>query len=181
MTMRRPVERPRSAARMGTLGASSPRSAKPGFVGRVGTIGNEALEDAFGDFRTFYVAFACRTYLRPLLECSGPRAHARLGAHRRPSPCRRSSNYERSRHAAGARRRIQLGVPIRCFANRSRSSFRPRRFRPRSLIEPAQQAAVQKKQLVANLLGGRAPPSKEWRAVGELGSVWRVALARGAF
>jgi hypothetical protein len=43
---------------MGTLGASWPRSAKPGFVGRVGTIGNEALEDAFGDFRTFYITFA---------------------------------------------------------------------------------------------------------------------------
>ena len=52
------------------------------------------------------------------------------------------------RHAAGAHRRIQLGVPIRCFANRSRSSFRPRRFRPRSLIEPAQQAAVQKNNLL---------------------------------
>jgi hypothetical protein len=31
------------------------------------------------------------------------------------------------------------------------------------------------------ILSGRAPPSKEWRAVGKLGSVWRVALARGAF
>jgi hypothetical protein len=29
-----------------------------GFVGRVGTIGDEALEDAFGDFRTFYITFA---------------------------------------------------------------------------------------------------------------------------
>ena len=29
-----------------------------GFVGRVGMIGDEALEDAFGDFRTFYITFA---------------------------------------------------------------------------------------------------------------------------
>ena len=28
------------------------------FVGRVGMIGNEALENAFGDFRTFYITFA---------------------------------------------------------------------------------------------------------------------------
>ena len=29
-----------------------------GFVDRVGMIGNEALENAFGDFRTFYITFA---------------------------------------------------------------------------------------------------------------------------
>ena len=29
-----------------------------GFVARVGMIGDEALEDAFGDFRTFYITFA---------------------------------------------------------------------------------------------------------------------------
>jgi hypothetical protein len=29
-----------------------------GFVGRVGMIGDEGLEDAFGDFRTFYITFA---------------------------------------------------------------------------------------------------------------------------
>jgi hypothetical protein len=28
------------------------------FVARVGMIGDEPLEDAFGDFRTFYITFA---------------------------------------------------------------------------------------------------------------------------
>jgi hypothetical protein len=37
-----------------------------GFIGRVGMIGDEALEDAFGDFRTFYITFARSFLQRPL-------------------------------------------------------------------------------------------------------------------
>jgi hypothetical protein len=77
------------------------------------------------------------------------------------------------RHAAGAHRRIQLGVPIRRFANRCRSSFRPRRFRPRTLIEPAQQAVAKKNLLLSCWEGARrrrrrGVPSGSSAASGEL-------------
>ena len=47
-----------------------------GFVGRVGMIGDEVLEDAFGDFRTFYITFAkifstAPAQVRPARRVSG--------------------------------------------------------------------------------------------------------------
>jgi hypothetical protein len=43
---------------MGTWKQSGQEARSHGFVGRVSMIGDESLEDAFGDFRTFYIAFA---------------------------------------------------------------------------------------------------------------------------
>ena len=89
VTMRRPVERPGSAA----VGNARRKLAKKreaiGFVGRVGMIGEEGLEDAFGDFREFYITFAkifstVPAQVRPSRRMSGSR-HQRLQRRRRQS------------------------------------------------------------------------------------------------